>query len=137
MRLAQEAFERAFALNPDLPLTHSLFTPFEIEQLGRAEAAMTRLLRCARQMPNDPDLFNGLVIACRYCGLLRASIAAAERVCQLDPAVHTSVQFSYLFLNDMDRAIQFDLEDSPYVRGIVELQRGRLEAAMANIAAIP
>ncbi len=137
MRHAQEAFERAFALNPDLPLTHSLFTPFEIEQLGRAEAAMTRLLQCARHMPNDPDLFNGLVIACRYCGLLRASVAAAERVCQLDPAAQTSVQFSYLFLNDVDNAMQFDLEDSPYVRGIIELQRGRMEAALAYIAAIP
>jgi tetratricopeptide (TPR) repeat protein len=137
MRQAQDAFERAFALNPDLPLTHSLFTPFEIEQLGRAEAAMTRLLGRAREMPNDPDLFSGLVIACRYCGLLRASVSAAERVRHLDPAAQTSVQYSYFFLNDAENAIRYDLEDSPYVRAIVELQRGRSEAASAYIAAIP
>jgi non-specific serine/threonine protein kinase len=137
MRLAREAFERAFALSPDLPLAHSLFTPFEIEQLGRAEAAMMRLLRCARQMPNDPDLFNGLVIACRYCGLLHASVAAAERVWQLDPAAQSSVQYSYLFLNDQENAIRFDFKDSPYVCAIVELQRGNTEAAAAHIAAIP
>jgi TolB-like protein len=137
MQQAKDAFERAFALNPDLPLAHSLFTPFEIEQLGRAEAAMTRLLHRARQMPNDPDLFNGLVVACRYCGLLDASVAAAERVRQLDPAAQTSVQYSYLFLNDEQNAIRFDLEDSPYVKAIVELQRGRMDEAMTYIAAIP
>jgi TolB-like protein len=134
---AKEAFERAFALNPDLPLAHSLFTPFEIEQLGRAEAAMTRLLTRARQMPNDPDLFDGLVIACRYCGLLRASVAAAERVRQLDPSAKTSVQYTYLFLGDDENATRFDLEDSPYVKATVELQRGHLEEAMAYIAVIP
>jgi non-specific serine/threonine protein kinase len=137
MRLAQEAFERAFALNPELPLAHSLFTPFEIEQLGRAEAAMTRLLRCARQMPNDPDLFDGLVIACRYCGLLRASIAAAERVRRLDPAARTSVQYSYLFLGDWEHAMRFDNPEGPYVCGIAELQRGRTREALAYIAAVP
>jgi TolB-like protein len=134
---AREAFERAFALNPDLPLAHSLFTPFEIEQLGRAEAAMTRLLRCARQAPNDPDLFNGLVIACRYCGLLRASVAAADRVRQLDPGAATSVQYTYLFLNDWEHAIRFDNPDHPYVRAVVELQRGRTSEAIAYIAAVP
>jgi len=137
MGQAKEAFERAFALNPDLPLAHSLFTPFEIEQLGRAEAAMTRLLKRARQMPNDPDLFNGLVIACRYCGLLHASVAAAERVRQLDPAAPTSVQFSYLFLGDEENAIRFDQGENPYVKAVVELNRGHMEQAIAYIAAIP
>jgi TolB-like protein len=137
MGQAKEAFERAFALNPDLPLAHSLFTPFEIEQLGRAEAAMTRLVTRARQMPNDPDLFNGLVTACRYCGLLHPSVAAAERVRQLDPAAATSVQYTYLFLGDEENAIRFDLEDTPYVKATVELHRGNAEQALQYIAAIP
>jgi hypothetical protein len=98
---------------------------------------MTRLLTRARQMPNDPDLFDGLVIACRYCGLLRASVAAAERVRQLDPSAKTSVQYTYLFLGDDENATRFDLEDSPYVKATVELQRGHLEEAMAYIAVIP
>ncbi len=137
MGQAKEAFERAFTLSPDLPLAHSLFTPFEIEELGRPQAAMTRLLRCARDAPNAPDLFDGLVIACRYCGLLRASVAAAERVRELDPAAHTSVQYSYFFLNDPENAIRFDLEDSPYVRALVELQREQPAAAAVQAGAIP
>ena len=137
MRQAKEAFERAFAISPDLPLAHSLFTPFEIEELGRPEAAMTRLLRCARQAPNAPDLFDGLVIACRYCGLLEASIAAARRVRELDPAAQTSVQYSYFFLNDAENAISHDREESPYVCAIVELQRDRAAAAAAYAAAMP
>jgi serine/threonine protein kinase/tetratricopeptide (TPR) repeat protein len=135
MRQAQEAFDRAFALGPDLPLAHSLFTPFEIEELGRPEAAMTRLLRCARHSPNAPDLFDGLVIACRYCGLLPASVAAAKRVRELDPAVQTSVQYAYLYLNEPDNALQFDHEDGAYVSALVELQRGNDGAAAKHIAA--
>jgi TolB-like protein len=137
MREAREAFERAFALSPDLPLAHALFTPLEIEQLGRPQAAMTRLLRRARQMPNDPDLFAGLVTACRYCGLLGASVAAAEQVRELDSSVKTSVQYSYLFLWETEKAIEFDHEEGPYVSAIVELQRNRLDAALAYIAGVP
>lgn len=128
MRQAQEAFERAFSANPDLPLAHSLYTPFEIEQLGRAEDAMTRLLRCARHTPNDPDLFNGLVTACRYCGLLEESAAAAERVRQLDANVRTSAPYTYLLLNDEARAVAADADDNRYVRAILLLQRDRLDA---------
>ena len=137
MAQAKVAFERAFALSPDLPLTHNLFTPFEIEQLGRAEAAMIRLLQRARQIPNDPDLFSGLCTALRYCGLLDASVAAADRVRQLDPSAQTSVQYTYLFLGDDENAIRFDVEHTPYVRGMVELQRGRTAEALAHIALIP
>jgi len=41
---AKEAFERAFALNPDLVLAHNLYTPIEADS-GHAESAMVRLLR--------------------------------------------------------------------------------------------
>ena len=127
MREAQEAFERAFALNPDLPLTHSLYTPFEIDQLARAESAMTRLLRCARKTPNDPDLFNGLVTACRYCGLLDASIAAAARVHQLDPSAKTSVPYTHLLRCDLDAVSPSETEDNRYVRAVLALQQERFQ----------
>ena len=100
---AREAFERAFALNPDLPLAHHLYTYFEIEQLGRAQEAMIRLLGRVGQSPNDPDLYAGLVVACRYAGLLDASVAAHRRAYTLDPAVRTSVENTWLRLGDYER----------------------------------
>ena len=48
---------------------------FEVESLGRAKEAMARLLGRV-QSTSDPEIFTGLVIACRFCGLLDASLAA-------------------------------------------------------------
>jgi tetratricopeptide (TPR) repeat protein len=104
VRLAGEAFDRAFALSPDLPVAHHLYTHFEIEQLARPEAAMIRLLGRVREMPNDPDLFAGLVVACRFRGLLEESAAAADRARHLDPGLRTSVQHTYFLLNDHEQA---------------------------------
>jgi serine/threonine protein kinase len=100
VRLSGDAFERAFVLNPDLPVLHHFYTYFEIEQLGRAEAAMQRLIGRAHQTPNDPELFAGLVTAFRYCGLLEASIAADARARGLDPAVRTSVGWTWALLRN-------------------------------------
>ena len=109
---AREAFERAFALNPQLPLAHHLYTYFEIEELGRADTAMIRLLSRVRDMPTDADLYAGLVVACRYCGLLKASLAADARAQQLDPNLRTSVDLTWFLLGDKDKP--------PPVRGPVE-----------------
>jgi serine/threonine protein kinase/tetratricopeptide (TPR) repeat protein len=130
VRRAEEAFQRAFALSPDLPLAHHLYTYFEIEQLGRADAAMTRLLRKVGHTPNDPDLFAGLVVACRYCGLLEASIAAADRARQLDPTLATSVQYSYFLLGDFARVEHHDQEDTRWLTAFVLAQEERLDESL-------
>ena len=72
LKRADVAFGNAFEINPDLPLAHHLYTPLETD-LGRPEEAMLRLVRRARQRRADPELYAGLVHACRYCGLLDAS----------------------------------------------------------------
>jgi tetratricopeptide (TPR) repeat protein len=72
---AEEAFQKSFSLNPDLALAHNFYTSLEAD-MGRALSAMERLLKRAQAHRNDPDLFTGLVQACRYCGLLNASVAA-------------------------------------------------------------
>ncbi len=91
---AERAFERALALNPDLSMAHHLYAHLEVE-LGRALDAMLRLLTRAHARGNDPELFAGLVTTCRYCGLLDASVAAFERAQHLDPAVRTSVAYTF------------------------------------------
>ena len=131
---AREAFERAFALNPQLPLAHHLYTHFEIEELGRAETAMIRLLSRVRDMPTDADLYAGLVVACRYCGLLQASLTADARAQQLDPNVRTSVDQTWLLLGDKDNPRRFADREDPGPLMITLLQENRLSEARRILA---
>jgi serine/threonine protein kinase len=128
-RLAKEAFERALALNADLPIAHSLYTYFEIEELGRAPAAMVRLLERARTRPGEVDLFAGLVPACRFSGLLNASVEADRRARRLDPNIRTSVSYTYWALGDYARAERFP--DDPDMRALALAMLGRTEESLA------
>ena len=92
---AHEAFTRALEIDPDLSLAHNLYTNNEVE-IGKAEDALVRLLNRAQAHATDPELFAGLVQACRYTGLLDASAAAHQRARQLDPAIPTAVAHTYL-----------------------------------------
>jgi len=102
--LAEEAFRKAFALTPESALAHNFYTALETD-LGRSLDAMRRLLKRAHTHHNDPNLFAGLVQACRYCDLLEASVAAHDRAKRLDPNVPTSVAYTYLHLGDFQRAL--------------------------------
>jgi non-specific serine/threonine protein kinase len=102
---ADEAFRKAFALNPDLAIAHNLHTQIECDQ-GRARQAIVRLLDRARSRRNDPDLFAGLVQACRYCDELEASVAAHQRARHLDPHVVTSVAHTYFLLGDYQKTLE-------------------------------
>lgn len=104
LKRADEAFNQAFALNPDLAIAHNLYTPVECDQ-GRAQKAMLRLLERARFRRNDPDLFAGLVQACRYCDELKASVAAHHRGCHLDPHLATSAAHTYFLLGDYAKTL--------------------------------
>jgi eukaryotic-like serine/threonine-protein kinase len=111
---AEAAFQRAFTLNPDLALAHNLYTYMEVES-GRALDAVRRLLGRLKTRSNDPDLFAGLVQACRYTGLLEASIAAYHRATRLEPSIVTSVHHSYYMLGQYQRAIDADGDQIPLV----------------------
>jgi tetratricopeptide (TPR) repeat protein len=67
---------------------------------------MVRLLERAQTHPNDPELFAGLVQACRFCGLLDESIAAHQRARRLDSKAVTSVAHTYFLKSDYERAIE-------------------------------
>jgi TolB-like protein len=92
-RLAEEAFNRALQLSPDLPIAHRFFTHFESEH-GRAPQAIVRLLKHASTNRHDAQLFAGLVHACRYAGLFDAAVAAHEEATRLDPTVTTGVEYA-------------------------------------------
>jgi TolB-like protein len=124
---AQQAFSKALELNPDLPLAHNYYTYFEVEELGDPVRAMRRLLAQAQTGSADPDLFVGLVVACRFCGLLEASLAAADRAHRLDPRVQTSVQYTYWQLGDYERCLEVDRGEARFVSTHVYATRGEIE----------
>jgi hypothetical protein len=72
---AEEAFRRALDLNPRLSVAHKFYANLEAD-IGQSQRALVRLLGEASRHGNDPELFAGLVHACRYCGLYDHSLAA-------------------------------------------------------------
>ena len=133
LALAEEAFRRALEINPDLPLAHNLYTYFEIEERGRAPEAMLRLLERVGNGSVDPQLFAGLVVACRFCGLLEASLAADRRARRIDPAIQTSVQYTYWALCDYHQAALHDVEDIQAIRHGALWMLGQEAEALAGV----
>jgi serine/threonine protein kinase len=132
-QLAGEAFRRAFEANPDLPAAHSYYTYYEIEELASSPEAMVRLLGRIRDRIVDPEIFNGLVVACRFSGLLEASVAAHERARRLDPRIRTSVHYTYWLLGDYERAMRFDEDEICAVSASCLALLGRDDEAKAKL----
>jgi TolB-like protein len=130
---AEAAVKRALELNPDLSAAENLYAHLEVD-LGRAEQSMVRLLRRARERSADPELFAGLSHACRYCGLLQASIASAEQARRLDPKIRTSAGHTRFMLGEYARVHEFEPADT-YMRTLVLLMLGRGAEALAALDA--
>ncbi len=134
-QLAQQAFRRSFELDPDLSIAHNLYTALEVEELGRSREAMVRLLERAKHRANEPQLFVGLVLTCRFCGLLGASLAADRRARHLDPGVRTSVHYTYLMMGDWNRAIEYDDDNElRYVTRLALFAMNRPEDSLPGVA---
>lgn len=134
-REAEIAVRKALELNPDLSYAENLYAHIEVD-LGRAEEAMVRLLRRARDRRSDPLLFAGLTHACRYCGLLQASLAAWEHAVRLDPKVPTSVAHTHFMRGDYAKAIEHIVEPIPFTRNLALVMLGRTEEARASLEAV-
>jgi TolB-like protein len=133
LKRADEAFRKAFALNPDLAIAHNLYTQIECDQ-GRAPQAMLRLLDRARFRRNDPDLFAGLVQACRYSDELEASVAAHRRARHLDPHVVTSVAHTYFLLGEYQKTLEcYGTKGGFYLDCAALVMLGDNETALAKL----
>jgi serine/threonine protein kinase/tetratricopeptide (TPR) repeat protein len=100
----EAAYRRALELSPRLTIAHKLYANLEAE-LGKADRALVRLLGEATRHGNDPELFAGLVHACRYSGLFDESIAAHHEARRLDPNISTSVEQTMLMTGDTERLL--------------------------------
>jgi serine/threonine protein kinase len=104
---AERALGRALELNPRLAVAQKFYAHLEAD-MGRARQALVRLLTEAHRHGNDPELFAGLVHACRYCGLYEASVTADAEARRLDPNVRTSVRETLLMAGDTERLLALD-----------------------------
>ena len=134
---AEQAFRRALAINPKLSIAHKFYAHFEAD-IGQAQRAVIRLVNEATRHGNDPELFAGLVHACRYCGLYEESMAAHQEARRLDPNVPTSVEQTIHMTADFET--YFALGHEPPATGGDEVIRvvslglvGRLEEARAEL----
>jgi eukaryotic-like serine/threonine-protein kinase len=104
---AEDAFKKAIALNPRLSVAHKFYANLEADT-GRASEAIVRLLHEATRHGTDPELFAGLVHACRYSGLFEESLAAHAEARRLDPNIDTSFLQTLLMKGDIDRLVELD-----------------------------
>jgi DNA-binding winged helix-turn-helix (wHTH) protein len=97
--LADAAFRRAFALDPDLACAHQFYTPVETDT-GHAKRALLRLRERLSRHPDEPETLAGLVQVLRFCGLLRQSVEADKRAKELDPMILTSVPHTLFLMGE-------------------------------------
>jgi TolB-like protein len=107
-RQAEEAFRHALEINSRLSVAHKYYANLEAD-MGQATRAVVRLLGEANRHGNDPELFAGLVHACRYCGLFDEAIAAHAEARRLDPNVPTSLEQTLLMQGDIERLLSIEL----------------------------
>jgi len=132
LRSADEAFQTALRLNPNLALAHNLYTNLQVDQ-GRSLDAMKRLLERAHQRKSDAELFAGLAHVCRYCGLLQAALLAHQEARRLDPLIATSVNHTYFMLGDYQRALETSTGDYGYGRAAVLAMLGNIQEAISQL----
>jgi TolB-like protein/tRNA A-37 threonylcarbamoyl transferase component Bud32 len=130
---AEAAFQRAFALSPDLALTHHLYVYLEVET-GRATEALIRIANRLHKEPHQADLCAALCQAARYCGLLDVSMAAAARAKALDPQVRTSIANTYMALLDYPNLLEVTRGVIGSLAGVALFELGQgVEEAMRAI----
>jgi serine/threonine protein kinase len=132
---AEQALKKALELNPDHTAAENVLAHLEVD-LGRAEQSMVRLLNRAKDRPADPDLYAGLTHACRYCGLMAASIAATEQARRLDPKIRTSAAQTYFMIGEYERVLDFERESIPFSRNLALVMLGREEEARPSLAEV-
>jgi serine/threonine protein kinase len=129
---ADEAFQTALRLRPDLAMTHNFYTQLQVDQ-GRTLDALKRLLDRARHRRSDPELFAGLGHVCRYCGLLQAALRAQQEARRLDPQITTSINQTYFMLGEYQKALEHSGKDFGYAPAVFLAMLGRTDEALSKL----
>jgi tetratricopeptide (TPR) repeat protein len=113
LRAAEEAFQTALRLNPNLTLAHNFYTHVQVDQ-GRSLDAMKRLLDRAGQRRSDATLCRAGACAPLLWAVAAGARGSSER--RLDPS-STSVMHTFMLGSTSGRS-NFRA-DFGYGRGIV------------------
>ena len=92
---------------------------------------MVRLLARAHDRAGDGEIFAGLVQACRFCGLLDASVAAHVLARRRDPTLVTSVMHTYFVMRRYDEVVASHGAVKGYVFALSLAGLGRTAEAIA------
>ena len=135
---ARQAYDRALELNPKLTIAHKFYANLESDT-GQAERAVVRLLTAANRNGNDPELFAGLVHACRYAGLYKESLAAHAEARRLDPNIHTGFEQTLMLAGELEPLLATaanpdNTAGDDGIRIIAMALHGRREEAKAALA---
>jgi TolB-like protein/Tfp pilus assembly protein PilF len=134
---AQAAYEKAIALNPNLPEPR-IYMANMLTDTGRVEQAVP-LLRTALQVsPNNAEVHWELGYAYRFAGMLQESVSECERARRLDPQVkiNSSAINAYLYLGQYAKFLEsLPNSDTAYVlfyRGLAEYYLKRTQQAVQD-----
>jgi len=134
---AQNAYERALSLNPAL-IEPKIYEANLLTDTGRVEQAVPLLRAAIQTNPNNSEAHWELGYAYRFAGMLRESLAEAERSRGFDPAVkiNSSALNSYLYLGEYDKFLQtLPSTNSAYIvfyRGLGEFYKKQFGPAQTN-----
>ena len=103
--LTSAAFDRAFALDPDLACAHQFYTPVETDS-GHARRALVRLRDRLKLHPREVESLAGMVQVLRFCGLPEHSMRTAAQVQDLDPTLLTSLPHTLFVLSRYPETIE-------------------------------
>jgi TolB-like protein len=129
---AEWLLQRALEINPEFGTAHAVLAQLDADR-GRAEQAMLRLLGCLDRTPNSPDVYAGLVYACRFCGLLDESVAAHRQVQRFDSRVPTSITQTYFVLGNYERCLETYHNDLGYIGALALLSLDKADEALALV----
>ena len=105
LELTHAAFQRAFALDPDLACAHQFYTSVQVDT-GHADEAMCRLLARLAHHPGEPESLASLVQVLRFRGLLQQSVEAHKCAAEIDPTIVTSVAHTLFLAGEYASAIE-------------------------------
>lgn len=100
---AQEAFERALALQSD-QIDARIYLANLFTDTGRVESAVPLLRQALKTNPNNAEIHWELGYAYRFAGMLRESVLESDNARRLDPGVklNSSTPNGYLYLGQYD-----------------------------------
>jgi TolB-like protein len=131
---AQNAYEKAVALNPSL-VEPRIYMANLLTDTGRVEQAVPLLRSVLQDSPNNAEAHWELGYAYRFGGMLNESVAECEKARQNNSQVkiNSSAMNSYLYLGKYEKFLQsLPVNDSVYIlfyRGFVEYHLNDLTQA--------